>query len=111
MSAVQALEVARAGLSFVGVQYHPEHTFAMTAALINSRRDRLVAEGFARSTSDLDGLIADLRALHTDPGRRDIAWRLGLDEQVLDPLQRTAELGQWLASHVLPRRTARAAVA
>jgi GMP synthase (glutamine-hydrolysing) len=111
ISAIQAAEIAQAGHSFLGVQYHPEHTFATTAAIISARIERLVEEGFARSVEDLRHVITDLRALEVDPGRRDIAWRLGLDAHVLDPRLRTAEFGNWLRAKVLPRRAERAAVA
>ena len=56
-------------------------------------------------------MIADLRVLEVDPGRRDIAWRLGLDKQVVDPVLRTAEFGNWLRAKVLPRRAERLAAA
>jgi len=111
MSAVQAAEIRRGTSHFVGVQYHPEHTLATTAAIIEARQERLVAEGFAKSSESLCSLIAHLRILEADPGRRDIAWLLGIDKQVLDPRQRTAELGNWLRARVLPRRAQRAAAA
>jgi GMP synthase (glutamine-hydrolysing) len=110
-SEIQAAEIRRGTNHFVGVQYHPEHTFATTAAIIEARQQRLVAEGFARSLESLGGIIANLRTLESDPDRRDIAWLLGIDRQVLDPRLRTAELGNWLRARVLPRRSQRAAAA
>ncbi len=109
VSDIQAVEIVGAGSSFLGVQYHPEHTFATTAAIMEARLDRLVEEGFERSL--LEGVIADLRALEVDPGRRDVAWRLGLDKQVVDPVLRTAEFGNWLRAKVLPHRAERLAAA
>jgi GMP synthase (glutamine-hydrolysing) len=109
VSEVQAVEIADASGSFLGVQYHPEHTFSVSAAIMEARIDRLVAEGFERLL--LQGMIADLRALEVDPGRRDVAWRLGLDRQVVDPALRTAEFGNWLRAKVLPRRAERLAAA
>ena len=109
VSKVQAVEIHRGTNHFVGVQYHPEHTLATTAAIIEARQERMVAEGFAQSVEGLRSLIADLRALETDPSRRDIAWKLGIDKQVLDPRLRTAELGNWLRTRVLPRCAERAA--
>ena len=109
VSDIQAVEIVGAGSSFLGVQYHPEHTFATTAAIMEARLDRLVEEGFERSL--LEGVIADLRVLEVDPGRRDVAWRLGLDKQVVDPVLRTAEFGNWLRAKVLPRRAERLAAA
>jgi len=111
VSDVQAVEIRRGASQFVGVQYHPEHTLATTAAIIEARLERLVAEGFAQSAESLRSLIANLRTLESDPGRRDIAWLLGIDRQVLDARQRTAELGNWLRARVLPRRAERAAAA
>jgi GMP synthase (glutamine-hydrolysing) len=111
VSQVQALEISRGASHFVGVQYHPEHTFATTAAIIEARQELMVAEGFAQSVEGLRSVIADLRALETDPCRRDIAWKLGVDKQVLDPRQRTAELGNWLRARALPRCAERAAAA
>lgn len=111
VSAIQAMEIDRAGNTFLGVQYHPEHTFAAAAAIIEARIQHLVEEGFGRSVEDLRAVISDLRALEGDPGRRDIAWRLGLDKQILDPALRTAEFGNWLRAKVLPRRAQRLAAA
>jgi GMP synthase (glutamine-hydrolysing) len=95
---------------FVGVQYHPEHTFA-TAAIIEARQDRMITEGFAQSVEALRSVISDLRMLETEPNRRDMAWKLGVDKQVLDPRLRSAEIGDWLHTSVLPRRAGRAAAA
>jgi GMP synthase (glutamine-hydrolysing) len=109
VSDVQAVDISRGSSHFVGVQYHPEHTFATTAAIIEASQDRLVAEGFAQSVDSLRSVIVDLRTLQSDPARRDIAWKLGIDMAVLDPRRRTAELGNWLRARVLPRRAKRVA--
>lgn len=111
ISAVQAMSVEGPEGDFLGVQYHPEHVFAVTAAIVEGRADRLVAEGLGRTTADLAALAADYRALDADPARRDLAWRYGLDAEVLDPLRRTTEIGNWLRSRVLGRRAERAAAA
>jgi GMP synthase (glutamine-hydrolysing) len=110
-SAIQAAEISLGARSFLGLQYHPEHTLATTAAIIAARAERLAAEGFARSTEEMRAFAADLRALDADPKRRDIAWRLGLDGHVLDPMLRTAEFGNWLRAKVAPRHARRAAAA
>lgn len=109
VSAVQAMEVSRGACSFVGVQYHPEHTFATAAAIIDARRERLTAEGLARTPSDFDGVVSDLRALQADGTRRDASWRLGLEADVLDPVLRTLEMRNWIEAKVVPRRAARLA--
>jgi len=111
VSDVQAVDISRGSSHFVGVQYHPEHTFATTAAIIEARQEQLVTEGFAQSVESLRSTIVELRTLERNPSRRDIAWKLGIDMQVLDPRRRTAELGNWLRARVLPRRARRAAAA
>jgi GMP synthase (glutamine-hydrolysing) len=111
VSAIQAAEIKCGARTFLGVQYHPEHTLATTAAIIAARTERMIAEGFVRSAEEARAMVADLRALDADPNRRDLAWRLGLDRHVLDPVLRTAEFGNWLRAKVLPRRARRASAA
>lgn len=111
VSDVQAMTVETPAASFTGVQYHPEHTFAVAASIIDARRAELSAEGFASSPEALDPIVADLRALEADPARRDIAWRHGLERDVLDPKLRTAEIGYWLRAKAEPRRARRLAAA
>lgn len=111
VSAVQALEIERDGASFLGVQYHPEHAFATTAAIVDGNRAKLAREGLARTEAEFDGFVEDFRALDADPGRLDLAWRYGLDRQVTDAALRTAEIGNWIAAKAMPRRALRAAAA
>lgn len=111
MSEIQAAEITDGARSFWGVQYHPEFDLAMMAALLAKRERMLLAEGFARESGDVASLVQDLRMLHADPGRRDIAWRYGLGAEVVDPMLRRAEFGNWLRAKVLPRPIARAAAA
>jgi GMP synthase (glutamine-hydrolysing) len=111
MSEFQAVEIADGTRNFWGVQYHPEFDLAMMAALLAKREDLLIRDGFARTRADVQSLVADLRTLHTDPARRDIAWRYGLGAEVLDPVLRRAEFRNWLGAMVLPKAAARAAAA
>lgn len=100
----EALVLAGNGGAFAGTQYHPEHSFAVSAAIIQMRAEYLVAEGLGHDVSALLSLAEDYRTLDADPGREDLAWRYGLDACVLDPRRRTAEIGNWLRSVVAPRR-------
>ena len=56
---------------------------------------------------DAAAFVANLVALHTEPGRRDLAWRYGLDEEVLDPVRRTREIANFIESYVRPERSRR----
>ena len=55
-------------------------------------RDRQAAQDF----------IDQLEALHRDPSRKDIAWWLGIDRDVIDPKIRRAEVGNWIDRLVRP---------
>lgn len=106
ISAVQAIAARTAqGGSFFGTQYHPEHTLAVSAALIEMRADELVAEGFGER-SDIVAMAADYRILAEAPARRDLMWRYGIAGEIVDPVRRTNEIGNWLRTVVLPRRLA-----
>jgi GMP synthase (glutamine-hydrolysing) len=46
-------------------------------------------------------------ALHVDRTRRDLAWRLGLDAEVIDARRRMAEIRNFITHLVLPTRSLR----
>ncbi|KAA2236758.1 type 1 glutamine amidotransferase [Salinarimonas soli] len=107
MSDVQAAEIGHEGGLFWGVQYHPEFDLAEVAAILGRMPEVLVGEGFCPSLEAVFEHVADLRALHADPGRTDLAWRFGLDAQVLDPALRLTEIRNFLEHRVKPHRSAR----
>lgn len=105
VSAVQAMAIRTPGNGlFFGVQYHPEITLPVVAALLQLRASRLVSEGFGRSEADLRALAEDYRALAAGPIRRDLAWRYGIGDEILNSHQHTMEIGNWLRAAVHPRR-------
>jgi GMP synthase (glutamine-hydrolysing) len=105
VSAVQAIAAETPGLgSFHGTQYHPEHTLAVSAALIQMRAAELVAEGFGTEPSEIIAVAADYRALNAEPTRRDLIWRYGIANEIMDPVRRTTEIGNWLRTVVVPYR-------
>jgi GMP synthase (glutamine-hydrolysing) len=108
VSPVQAAELSDGPRSFWGVQYHPEFTFGLLAALVERRAARHISEGLARNMDEVNTIASDYRALHLDPTRRDLAWRYGLGADVLDPLVRRLEFRNWLETKVAPRVAARA---
>jgi GMP synthase (glutamine-hydrolysing) len=100
-SAVQAIAArTRWRGSFVGTQYHPEHTLAVSAALIEMRARELVEEGLGGSPSEIVAIAADYRALDAAPARRDLVRRYGIADEILDPIRRTTEIGNWLRTVV-----------
>ena len=108
VSDVQAAEISCGDSCFWGVQYHPEFDFGILAALIGKRADRHVAEGLAGSPADVATIVDDLRALREVPLRKDIAWRYGLEADVLDSDVRRAEFANWLTTKVRPYAASKA---
>jgi GMP synthase (glutamine-hydrolysing) len=82
------------------VQYHPEYRLHDVAAVIRRYGETLVVEGFFKDTSELECYAADLTTLEADRKRRDIAWRLGLGEDILDERIRLLELSNWITDQV-----------
>ena len=104
---VQAAEIRVGEGVFWGVQYHPELAPGEVAAALRRQADDLVALGLARDALDVATHAALVEALHEAPDRRDLAWRLGLDEQVTEPRTRMTELRNFLDRLVVPTRVAR----
>jgi GMP synthase (glutamine-hydrolysing) len=107
ISAVQAAEIRWQGGVFWGVQYHPEYTLDEVAFTLARYNGRLVEEGFYASAAELGMHVAALRSLHVDPAQPGLAWRLGIDRDILDPAQRRAEIANWITHQVRPARTPR----
>ena len=107
LCAVQAAEIRFGNGVFWGVQFHPEYTFAELGGILTRYTPIMLAEGFFRDGEEAAAYISDLVALDADPGRKDLAWRLGVASSVLDPLVRRTELINWLTRHVLPATSAR----
>ena len=97
LSSIQAMaaKTPRGG-SFCGTQYHPEHTLAVSAALIEIRASELVEEGFATERAEIVAMAAGYRALDAEPTRRDVIWRYGIASEIVDSVRRTTEIGNWL---------------
>jgi GMP synthase (glutamine-hydrolysing) len=108
VSRVQAAEMAEGDKCFWGVQYHPEHLFSQTAAIIRLRPARYVSEGLTRSEAEALAVADDFLAVEQNPARTDLAWRYGLGGHVLDPALRRLEFRNWLESKVLPYARSRA---
>ncbi len=87
---------------FWGLQYHPEYDLHEMARLIYCRRAKLTNLGFFRDEDQALAYVDQLEVLHQDPSRYDIAWALGLDDDVMRPEVRQCEVGNWISQQVLP---------
>ncbi len=99
---VQAVWVTLGKGTFWGLQYHPEYDLHEMARLIYCRRATLTELGFFRGQAQALDYVDKLETLHADPSRADIAWALGIDDDVMRPEVRRIEVGNWIARQVLP---------
>ena len=77
---------------------------AVSAALIEIRATKLVKEGFGVEPSEIVAIAADYRILEAEPTLRDLIWRYGIANEIMDPIRRTTEIGNWLRTIVEPRQ-------
>jgi GMP synthase (glutamine-hydrolysing) len=104
MSTVQSAEIRHRGGVFWGVQYHPEFDIREIAHLCLRYADNLIDRGLFADQPAVSAFVAEADALANDPaGRRDLAWRLGLDSDVLDAATRLTEVRNWIAHQAIPR--------
>jgi GMP synthase (glutamine-hydrolysing) len=107
LTPVQAAEIRHEAGVFWGVQYHPEFTLREVGVILRRMAALTVDEGFSRTIEEAHAFTDDLVALDADRSRRDIAWRMGLDDQVLDDALRMRELTNWIGRQVMPGAAAR----
>jgi GMP synthase (glutamine-hydrolysing) len=103
VSRVQAAVIEDGEKSFWGVQYHPEFDFNILAALMLSRPERYVQNGYQRDTAGIEVVANEYRQIAADPARSDLVWRHGVTEQVLDAKFQRAEFANWLLAKIAPR--------
>ena len=99
---VQAVAVTHKGGQFWGLQYHPEYNLHELARLTYCRIAKLVSLGFFKDADAAKRYVDMLEVLHQDPSRRDIAWLLGIDDDVMNEDVRLAEVRNWIDRLVLP---------
>ena len=103
-SNVQAVCVTHGRGTFWAVQYHPEYDLHELARLTYARIDRLVGMGFFADADAAHDYVRKLETLHQNPSRRDIAWLLGIDDDVMNDAVREVEVRNWIEHLVLPRK-------
>lgn len=100
---VQAVSTSLHGTPFWAVQYHPEYDLHELARLTVCRIPILTRQGLFRDEAAALRYVELLECLHQDPTRKDVAWLLGIDADVLDPDLRQLEVRNWIRHVVLPR--------
>ena len=89
---VQAAEIRQDGGVFWGVQYHPEFSLVELSVILDRYKPTLLTEGFLRGE---------------DPSRFDLAWKHGLDAEILDEDRRLTEIRNFITHYVKPKKSAR----
>lgn len=104
---IQAAEIRCGDGLFWGVQYHPEISLFEVAAALRRQADDLIEHGLAPDADTVADHAGLIEALHDAPDRRDLAWRLGVDSEVIVPERRTREIRNFVSRLVLPTRSRR----
>jgi GMP synthase (glutamine-hydrolysing) len=99
---VQAVTVTKGKGTFWGLQYHPEYELHDLARLTYCRLDKLTKMGFFQTREAGEKYVELLEALHADPKRKDIAWLLGIDGDVMTEELRWCEVRNWISHLVIP---------
>jgi GMP synthase (glutamine-hydrolysing) len=99
---VQAVAVTHNGGTFWAVQYHPEYDLHELARLTYCRVDKLVSKGFFANREAALDYVDKLEILHQDPSRQDLAWLLGVDDDIMNQDVRLVEVRNWIERLVLP---------
>lgn len=107
LTPVQAAEIRQDGGVFWGVQYHPEFSLAELAVILRRYGPQMIREGFFDGEPAHAAYVNDLEALAADRARGDIAWRMGLDAEVLDDARRVTEIRNFIRHVVKPTASAR----
>ena len=92
---------------FWGVQYHPELPLTEIADALRRQRVDVIEQGLARSERDIEVQATLIESLAREPDRRDLAWRLGVDDQVADGRLRQTELRNFIDHLVRPTHSRR----
>ncbi|KAF4134051.1 Glutamine amidotransferase class-I [Phytophthora infestans] len=87
---------------FWGLQYHPEYDLHEMARLLHCRRKMNSKLGFFTDLEDADRFVDLMEELAADPTRKDLAWQIGYDKDVLDEDLRTCEVKNFVKHLVLP---------
>ena len=99
---VQSVAVTHKNGTFWGLQYHPEYDLHEMARLTFCRIDKLMELGFFRTREDALKYVDLLETLHADPSRTDIAWLLGIDQDIMDVAFKRIEVKNWIERLVIP---------
>ena len=92
----EAAEIRSGNGVFWGVQYHPELDLSEIAASIRRQSKDVLEQGLAESEEAVEAYARMLEGLDQNPDRQDLAWQIGVDEEVTSSARRQVELVNFL---------------
>ena len=99
---VQAVCVTYRGGTCWALQYHPEYDLHELARLAYCRIPKLIKGGFFIDREAGEDYVEKLECLHSNPERGELAWLLGIDEDVTNEDVRLCEVRNWVEQLVIP---------
>jgi GMP synthase (glutamine-hydrolysing) len=95
-SDVQAVAIKYKKGEMWAIQYHTEYDLNEVARLIEAREEKLTGLGFFGEGAGMKDYVARLDQLVAEPGRKDLRWQLGIDDDLMDDRIRELEFENWL---------------
>jgi GMP synthase (glutamine-hydrolysing) len=95
-SGIQSMTVKHKKGTFWASQYHPEYNLHEVARLTVAREKLLTEHGLFKNHDDMMSYVDKMEELYSNPGRTDLLWQLGIDEDIIDDSIRQAEFKNWL---------------
>ncbi len=92
---VQAMVVTHKKGVFWASQYHPEYNLHEIARLTIAREKLLTEQGFFKDHEDMESYVGKMEELCQHPERTDLAWQLGIDEDIINDDIRQIEFKNW----------------
>lgn len=98
---VQSVDVKYKKGIFWAPQYHPEYDLHEVARLILAREEKLIKQNYFKNSNDLKKFAEDLETIFEDNSRKDLRWKYGIDDDVLDDSIRQLEFANWVKKIIL----------
>ena len=95
-SGIQAMVVTHKKGQFWASQYHPEYNLHEIARLTIAREKLLTEQGFFKDHDAMQDYVDKMEELYKDPSRSDLAWQLGIDEDIIDDDIRETDFRNWI---------------
>lgn len=95
-SGIQAMVVEHKNGVYWASQYHPEYNLHEIARLTVAREKLLIEQGFFKDHEAMQSYVDKMEELYKDPSRTDLAWQLGIDDDIIDDTIRQTDFRNWI---------------